>query len=139
MPNSSPSLSQDALRFGRFELQRSERRLMFDGRPVVLGARAFDVLVALAERPGELVGKNDLLDRVWPGLVVEEANVPVQIGALRKVLGGELISTVPGRGYCFTGRVRAETLGAQAKAVATPELQTRLPRVLPTLVGRDQA
>ena len=86
MANSSPSLSQDALRFGRFELQRSERRLMFDGRPVVLGARAFDVLVALAERPGELVGKNDLLDRVWPGLVVEEANIPVQIGALRKVL-----------------------------------------------------
>ena len=138
MRDPSP-LSHDALRFGRFELQRSERRLMFDGRPVALGARAFDLLVALAERPGELVGKNDLLDRVWPGLVVEEANVPVQIGALRKVLGGDVISTVPGRGYCFTGRVKGEVLDAQAKAVAAPELQTRLPRVLPTLVGRAGA
>jgi len=132
----SPSPAHEALRFGRFELQHSERRLMFDGRPVLLGARAFDLLVVLAERPGELVGKNELLDRVWPGLVVEEGNIPVQVNALRKVLGGDLIGTVPGRGYCFTGRVKDQVLKAEAMAVPAPEFQTRLPRVLPAILGR---
>ncbi len=133
----SPSPSHDALRFGRFELQRSERRLLFDSRPVMLGARAFDLLVALADRRGELVGKNELLDRVWPGLVVEEGNIAVQVNALRKVLGGDLIGTVPGRGYCFTARVEGQVLEAPAMAVPAPDLQTRLPRVLPALLGRS--
>src|SRR4051812_48070994 len=101
----SPSPSHDRLRFGRFELQRIERRLLIDGRPAPLGARAFDLLVVLLERPGELVGKNELLDRVWRGVVVEEGNIAVQVNALRKMLGGDLIATVPGRGYCFTARV----------------------------------
>ena len=117
----SPSPSHDALRFGRFELQRSERRLLIDGRPAPLGARAFDLLVVLAERPGELVGKNELLDRVWPGLVVEEGNIPVQVNALRKVLGGDLIGTVPGRGYRFTARVEGQALDAPAMALPAPE------------------
>ena len=59
----SPSPSHDALRFGRFELRRIKRRLLIDGRPAPLGARAFDLLVVLAERPGELFGKNVLLGR----------------------------------------------------------------------------
>ena len=62
-PSSLPP-SPDALRFGRFELRRHERRLLIDGRPAPLGARAFDLLVVLVERPGVLVGKNELLDRV---------------------------------------------------------------------------
>src|SRR5678816_445813 len=100
-PRPSPSFP-DPLRFGRFELQRSERRLLVDSRPAPLGARAFDLLVVLAERPGELVSKTELLDRVWAGLVVEEGNIAVQVNALRKVLGGDLIGTVPGRGYRLT-------------------------------------
>jgi predicted ATPase/DNA-binding winged helix-turn-helix (wHTH) protein len=133
----SPSPSPDTQRFGRFELQRSERRLLFDSRPVVLGARAFDLLVVLAERPGELVGKNELLDRVWPGLVVEEGNIPVQVNALRKVLGSELIGTVPGRGYRFTARIEGKAAEQPAMAVPAPDpLQTRLPRALPALLGR---
>jgi len=132
----SPSPAHEALRFGRFELQRTGRRLLIDGRPALLGARAFDVLVVLVERPGELVGKNELLERVWPGLVVEEGNIAVQVNALRKVLGGDLIGTVPGRGYCFTGRVEDRVLDAPARAVVAADLQTRLPRVIPALLGR---
>ncbi len=137
MQLSSRSPSHDALRFGRFELRRSEGRLLIDGRPAALGARAFDLLLVLAERPGELVGKNELLDRVWPGLVVEEGNIAVQVNALRKVLGGDLIGTVPGRGYRFAARVEGQVLDTPpVMMVITADLQTRLPRVLPTLLGR---
>ena len=93
---------RDSHRFGCFELQSAERRLLTNGQPVVLGARAFDLLVVLVERAGQLVAKNDLLTLVWPGLVVEENNLQVQISALRKILGPETITTIPGRGYRFT-------------------------------------
>ena len=68
-----------SLRFGRFELQPGERRLLVDGAPAPLGGRAFDLLLALAERPGQLVGKHALMDLVWPGLVVQENNLAAQI------------------------------------------------------------
>jgi hypothetical protein len=68
-----------AYRFGSLELQPDQRRLLVDGRPAALGPRAFDVLLPLVERAGELVSKNQLLDLVWPGLVVEENNLQVQI------------------------------------------------------------
>jgi len=133
---SNPSPAHATLRFGRFELQLSERRLLIDSRPAPLGARAFDLLVVLAERPGELVGKNELLERVWPGLVVEEGNIAVQVNALRKVLGGDLIGTVPGRGYSFTARVEGMVVAAPAVPAPAPGLQTHLPRALPALLGR---
>src|SRR5579862_8139383 len=100
MPNTeSPPSVAVALRFGpgqRFELQPAERRLLVDGQAAALGRRALDLLIALAERPDHLLTKSELLDRVWPGLVVEEANLQMQISNLRKVHGGELIATVPG-------------------------------------------
>lgn len=89
-------------RFGIFELQTNERRLLAARNPVALGPRAFDLLVALVQRRGELVTKEELLDIVWPKLVVEENNLQVQISALRKILGQEAIATIPGRGYRFT-------------------------------------
>ena len=133
---SNPSPAHAALRFGRFELQTSERQLLIDGRPALLGARAFDLLVVLAGRPGQLVGKNELLERVWPGQVVEENNIAVQVNALRKLLGGEVIGTVPGRGYRFTARVEGMAVSAPAAPAPAPALQTHLPRVLPALLGR---
>ncbi len=111
----------ERLRFGRFELQAAQHRLLVDGQPATLGSRALDLLAVLATEPDRLISKGELLDRVWPGLVVEEANLHVQISNLRKVLGGELIATVPGRGYRFTGEpqsVPGTTPAAAAPAAA---------------------
>ena len=105
------------LRFGRFELQSDERRLLVDGAPVALGGRAFDLLLALAERPGQLVGKHELMDLVWPGLVVQENNLAAQISALRKVLG-DAIATIPGRGYRFVAPIERRTGRADRAATA---------------------
>jgi DNA-binding winged helix-turn-helix (wHTH) protein len=88
--------------FGRFELQPTTRQLLADGQPVDLGARAFDVLHALIERRERVVTKEELLDLGWPGIVVEENNLQVQVSSLRKILGPDAIVTIPGRGYQFT-------------------------------------
>ncbi len=102
MPASAPAeLSCPPCRFGSFELLPDERRLLADGEPVTLGARAFDLLVALVARAGQLVSKNDLLTLVWPGVVVEENNLQVQVSRLRKLLGPSALATIPGRGYRF--------------------------------------
>ena len=74
-------------RFGPFELQADKRRLLKDGATISLRPRAFDLLVALVDHAGHLVTKDQLLDRVWPKAVVEEAALHVQMSALRKVLG----------------------------------------------------
>jgi TolB-like protein/Tfp pilus assembly protein PilF len=92
----------DPIRFGRAELRASERQLLVDGCPVALGARAFDVLSLLIEHRDRVVTKDELLQVVWPGLVVEENNLQVQISNLRKCLGAGAITTIPGRGYRFT-------------------------------------
>ena len=117
-PMSTPGAAAP-LRFGRFELQSDERRLLVDGAPAALGGRAFDLLLALAERPGQLVGKHALMDLVWPGLVVQENNLAAQISALRKVLGDERDRHDPGarlslRGADRSGR-RARSRSASAR------------------------
>ena len=79
-------------RFGRFELQLDERRLLAAGVPVAVGLRAFNLLVALVERAGHLVTKDELFDRVWPKVIVQEAALYVQVSALRKILGSNAIA-----------------------------------------------
>ena len=103
-------------RFGRFVLRRRERLLLREGRPVELGNRAFDVLLALAGSGGALVTKAALLERVWSGLVVEENNLQVQISTLRRVLEGDRdwIMTVPGQGYRFLAAVEEVRGGVAA-------------------------
>jgi predicted ATPase/DNA-binding winged helix-turn-helix (wHTH) protein len=136
----------DRLRFGRAELQPRERRLLVDGKPVALGARAFDLLLAFVERPGQLITRNELIERVWPGVVVEENNLSVQVNALRKALGGDAVATIPGRGYRFT----AATLDDRSDATATERdagvplpsapvgrLRSNLPATPTPLIGRD--
>jgi len=93
------------LEFGRFRVLLRQRRLLADGVPVVLGTRAFDLLLVLLEADGLLVSKGELLSRVWPGIVVSEENLKVQVSALRKALGADsnFIRTEFGRGYRFTG------------------------------------
>lgn len=95
-------------RFGRFELRPAQRRLLADGASATLGSRAFDVLVALVEHRNQVLTKDELLERVWPGLVVEEANVQVQVSLLRKVIGADAVATVQRRGYQFVAPVECE-------------------------------
>ena len=78
--------------------------------PVALGSRALAMLALLVEQQGQLVSKDEIFDVVWPGIAVEEANLTVQISALRRVLDrgreqGSCIQTVPGRGYRFVAAV----------------------------------
>ena len=96
-------------RFGGFEVRPAQRSLLSDGHAVPLGGRAFDLLVALIERRHSVVSKDQLLDRIWPGLVVEEANVQVQVSALRKVIGAGAVATVARRGYQFVAKVECAT------------------------------
>lgn len=87
------------IRIGSFELRPADRQLCAAGKPVDIGARAFDLLLVLAESPGRLVTKATLIERVWPHLVVDENNLPAQVAALRRVLGAAAIRTVPRFGY----------------------------------------
>ena len=100
----------DSYRFGPFEVRAAQRLLLQGGHAVAVGARAFDVLLTLIEQRGALVTKSELLDRVWPGLVVEEANVQVQVSALRKLLGVDAIATIPGLGYRFAAALQASAV-----------------------------
>jgi DNA-binding winged helix-turn-helix (wHTH) protein len=86
-----------------------QRQLLDNEVPVELGTRAFDLLLVLLEADGLLLSKEELLSRVWPGVVVSEANLKVQISVLRKVLGAErdVIRTEVGHGYRFTGVLRS--------------------------------
>ena len=94
-----PADSQRDVIIGPLKLNRRDRSLSRNGVAIPLGGRALDVLGVLAESAGETVGKDDLLNRVWPGLTVEENNLQVQISTLRKALGEGWILTIPGRGY----------------------------------------
>jgi predicted ATPase len=89
-------------RFAQAELRPQARQLIVRGESVKIGGRAFDLLLALVERRDRVVSKNELIELVWPDVVVEENNLQVQIVALRKLLGTQAIVTVPGRGYRFT-------------------------------------
>ena len=97
------------LEFGRFRLLLRRRQLIADGVPIELGWRVLDLPLALIEGDGSLVTKSELLRRVWPGMVVAEDNLKVQIATLRKALGKDrdFISTEFGRGYRFTAAVHA--------------------------------
>src|SRR5262245_54507124 len=103
-------------RFPPFELRTGERVLLADGVVCPIGSRAFDVILALIERRDRVVTKNELLDLVWPGLVVEENNLSVQISTLRKVLGANAIATVTGRGYRFTLDCQSSTAPSVANS-----------------------
>ena len=105
---SSLATADAAFEFGRFRVLLRRRQLLADGIPVELGTRAFDLLLVLLEADGLLVPKEELLSRVWSGIVVSEENLKVQVSALRKALGADrdIIRTEFGRGYRFTGVVR---------------------------------
>lgn len=103
--------TDDHLHFGPFRLIRAERLLVRDGSPVPIGGRAFDLLLTLANRAGEVISSRELNSLVWPGVIVEEANLRVCIAALRKALGDSkscprYILNVAGRGYTFIAPIQ---------------------------------
>jgi DNA-binding winged helix-turn-helix (wHTH) protein len=127
-------------RFGDFELQPDVRRLRKNGVVIALRPRAFDLLLALVDRAGHLVGKNELLDLVWPKTVVEEAALHVQVSALRKIVGRNAITTVSGRGYQFTLPVtKGDSEAKEAPGTdRTAGAKNNLPWHLTSFVGREQ-
>ena len=96
MNDSTRLLAPRRYRSGAIVIDPSQRRVQVDGEPARLGARAFDLLLMLLERRDRVVSKRELLDLVWPKLVVEENNLQVHVAALRKALGPEAIATIPG-------------------------------------------
>src|SRR5712691_4223122 len=89
-------------------LFRRDERGVF--APMAIGSRALDILGVLVERPGDLVSRDEIIEAVWPGTVVEDSNLNVQIAALRRIIDdgraeGSCIQTVAGRGYRFIAPV----------------------------------
>ena len=99
------------LQFGPFELSSRERILRRDGQVLPLGGRALDILIYLADRRGEVIAKQELIDRVWPSITVEEGSLRVHVAAIRKALGdgqfgnAATSQTSSGQGYSFVGTV----------------------------------
>jgi len=140
---SEPSVGE-ALYFGSFVLKASARLLIRDGKPVAIGGRALDLLIALTDRAGEVLSARELLSLVWPNMIVEEANLRVCVSALRKTLGegqsGErFIINVAGRGYTFVApvqRMLANNVVRPATFLRPPK-SSNLPAPPQHMIGRD--
>src|SRR5512139_2920398 len=145
----------EAFVFGPFRLLVTRRELMAHGVPVPVGQRAFEILLLLVSRHGELVTKDELMTAVWPGIVVEENNIQVHVSALRKVLAkagdaGRYLVTIPGRGYRFVAPVECDSANelnrpttavpgqaATVAAAGSPAARNNLPHPLTSLIGRE--
>jgi len=119
------------IRFGACELWRIERRLFVGGQRASVGSRAFELLLTLIDHRERTVAKQELLDRVWPGQIVEEANLNVQVSALRKLLGPDAIATISGRGYRFAAEVSAAVGPLAGDAAPTEPPAMRRSAALP--------
>src|SRR3982075_2124567 len=129
------------LRFGPFELSIGERRLRRDGQVLPLGDRALDILTYLADRPGEVIAKQGLIDHVWSDVTVEEGSLRVHVAAIRKALGdgqfgNRYIANIKGRGYSFVGTV-VPLAGGTENRNAQFSPQGRLPVRPIMMIGRE--
>lgn len=148
------TLDEPVLTFGRFRLLRAQRLLLSDGPPAHLRGREFELLIALIDGGGAFISKEELIAKVWPNSTVSEANLRVQIAALRRLLGdvrgdGRYILNVPGRGYAFREPVEVSyaPIAAETGADAAPnarragvshESATGLPTRLTRMIGRAE-
>lgn len=131
--------AERAILFGPFCLYPRRHLLLNGDKPVALGSRALDILLALTDRPGELVTKDQLVARAWPQAIVEESNLRAQVAQLRRALGDDqanarFVAAVPGRGYRFVAPI---SYSGGASEAASP--QNNLPRQLKPPIGRDEA
>lgn len=138
-----PDRSEDsAISFGPFRLFPKSRLLEREGAPLHVGGRALDILIFLAERPGEVIDKRELVKRIWADVNVDEGSLRFHIAALRKALGdsgksARYVVNVPGRGYCFVA-----SLAQAAAPAAQPVIDMLPPRSLPAplskMIGREE-
>src|SRR5690242_13498025 len=132
------------IEFGHFRVLPRRRELLADSRPIHLGGRSFDVLMALIEGQGAVVAKETLMERVWPNRIVEENSLHFQIAALRNAFGADrdLIRTISGRGYQFTGEIRTVAASRHTQVItdtvapvaAPPRPPTNLPEPVSELI-----
>src|SRR5229473_5732949 len=129
------------LKFGPFDLSIGERVLRRDGQVLPLGGRALDILIYLADRPGEVIAKQELMDHVWSDVTVEEGSLRVHVAAIRKALGdgqfgNRYIANIKGRGYSFVGSVVSLSAGTESRNAKFPH-QGRLPVRPIMMIGRE--
>lgn len=135
--------SADVLSFGPFRLSKKERLLLKGDKPVVLGGRALEILLVLTAHPGQVVSRRQLIDLVWPDVVVEETNLRVHVTALRKALGdgddgGRYIINVTGRGYSFVAPIQPVETAVRTTPATRPADFQSLPSLPKVLIGRDE-
>jgi predicted ATPase len=116
------------MEYGALKIDAKRRELLVDGIPVSLGSRAYEIAHLLVEARGELVSKDAIMRRVWPGTIVEENNIQVAVSALRKALGKHAgtIQTVAGRGYRLV-----------VASSSTTKIKTNVPTKTKSFVGRE--
>jgi predicted ATPase/DNA-binding winged helix-turn-helix (wHTH) protein len=131
--------------FGPFMLIPERQLLLQDGAPVRIGSRALEILIVLVERSGEIVGKREIISRVWRDTFVEDGNLKVNMNALRRALGEgpgtpRYIATVIGRGYRFIAPVQlTESVGTSGTSIAATTGSQNLPTGIERIFGRAAA
>jgi DNA-binding winged helix-turn-helix (wHTH) protein len=134
-------VTEREISFGPFRLLPDQRLLTKAGREVRVGSRALDVLIALLEHPGKLLTRRELMERVWPDTVVVEANLNVNVAALRRALGDgqngdRYLITIPGRGYRFVASVTFSDFNHRNPEALRPS--NDLPTPSTRLFGEDE-
>ena len=143
---SNRAAARTAATFGPFKLSPAERLLLKGDEPVAVGGRAFDILSKLVEHAGDVVSKQEILQSAWPGVLVEDGALRVQIAHLRRMIGDgqdgiRYIASVSGRGYCFVAPVRRSWTDrdhSPANSIAAASSRSKLPARRPYMVGRDE-
>ena len=129
---------------GHWQVHLGRRELLAQGVPVPIGARAFEIVEVLVKSANELVTKDDLMDRVWPGAAVGENTLQVHISAIRKALGRDraMLKTASGRGYRLLGDWTARRHDASAPPIGLQRIRltgespgTNLPVTVSRLIG----
>ena len=136
-------MDEEAFIFEAFRLLPAQRMLLEDGKPLHLGSRALDILVALVESASDTIHKDQLIARTWPDTVVDEGTLRVHVAALRKALGDgrggkRFIANIPGRGYSFAAPVNREQGQQTAALVNRSTVGGNLPTQLTRIIGRSE-
>src|SRR5712675_2046108 len=136
-------MDEHAIAFGPYRLLAAQRLVLEGNKPVRLGSRAFDILTALVERAGEVGSKEELFARAWPKTFVEDANLKIQVSALRRALGdgqgdNRYVATVVGRGYNFVAPIRKEEPPRASPSPTIAPAPHNLPFATTRMIGREE-